>query len=288
MMMDYYDIVTITAETADSFSPLIPVTLLDKLLQGKILGLGRIDHHMATGVLLFHVEDYKVNILSLYVDENQRRKGIGRSLLEKLCCIVRKIPGIDSVHAVLQEKCFEAEAFCKALGIRLEIVEGEAKFPLSLLKESILMKIPENKYCITGDKISRAKLTEYQNHLKKEGDYMLEGDLWSDFVSQSLSLYYTKEDEIQGSAVISHSESGLRLAMLTSHGDVKIPPILLGNLAHILLQSYPEETMITVETVTESTKKLLEQIVPAAVRQERKSVVLPLVALNNKASQGRF
>ena len=274
--MDVYEYITLTPQSAESFSPFIPQTLQEGLLHGKVLGLGSMDNHMAVGALLFQVEEQKVTLRSLYVDEKQRRMGIGRGLVEKLSSILRNVPGIHSVRAILPDENKEAAAFFEAIGALWEVKQTEAEFPLSLLKKSSLMRVQESKYCFCGDKISIEELTYYQKQLMREGNYMLEGDLWSEPVCPSLSVYYRKENEIQGCVIITKEKKGLCLAMLASHGEVKIPPVLLGNLSHRLLADFKEETKIRMETVAPGTRRLLERLIPEAQWRERKIAVLPL------------
>lgn len=274
--MELLDCVTITPELADSFAPLIPPSLLDGLRQETLLGLGSLLGDMPNGALVFQIEDDTSRILSLYVDQYDRRNGTGRFLIEKLRDILRGVPGVYAVRAALPEGAPEAATFFGALGARLEMREGIARFPLSVLEGSPLLTAPKFSHCIPGTKLDRHTLSYYQRTLEKSGDYLMTGDLWEAPARQDLSWYYMKDKTIQGCAVMTETETGLCLAMLVNQGGTDVLPLLLGSLARSLMETCPPETEISLEAVTPEARTLLERIVPTAVKSTRRVAVLDI------------
>lgn len=275
--MAILDCVTITPESADVFAPLIPSLVLKKLCEGEAMGIGSLLGDMPNGALVFRVEGNSAQILSLYVDEYDRGNGTGRFLVEKLRAILRENAGIYSIRAALPEEDNGAAAFFEALGARLEAkASGVTRFPLSALESSLLPAVPGAVCCISGEKLGQDRLAYYQRSLRKDGMDLMEEDLWEPPVRQDLSQYYLKGQTIQGCVVMTETERGLCLAMMVNQGDKMVLPALLCSLSRVLQDACPPETEISLEAVTPEMQKLVERLVPGAVRSSRRVAVLPL------------
>lgn len=275
--MEILDCVTITPEIADSFAPLIPPSVLEALRGENVLGLGCLLGDRPNGALVLEPEEHTARILSLYVDQYDRRNGSGRFLVEKLREVLRHTPGIYSIRAALPEGNDGAVAFFTALGARLETLAGGiSRFPLSALKDSPLLTVPASPCCVSGEELSQDALVYYQRTLQKSGTDLMRENLWEAPVRRDLSWYYQKDKTIQGCTVMTETGTGLCLAMMVNQGDMKVLPALLGTLLRHLMETCPPETEISLEAATPETRKVLARLVPDAVKTTRRVAVLPV------------
>lgn len=275
--MGILDYITITPELADSFVPLIPPSVLEALRGENALGLGCLLGDIPNGALVFEPEGHTARLLSLYVDQYDRRNGTGRFLVETLRGILKDTPGIYSIRATLPGGDDAAAAFFTALGARLETLEGGlSRFPLSALESSPLLAAPASPCCVSGETLSQDALIYYQRTLQKSGMDLMRENLWEPPVRRDLSWYYQKDKAIHGCVVMTETETGLCLAMMVNQGDMKILPVLLGTLLRHLMKTCPPETEIALEAATPETRKVLSRLVPNAVKTTRHVAVLPV------------
>ena len=273
--MEILDCVTITPELADNFAPFIPATLLEDLRSGKVWGLGSFLGNIPNGALIFEIEKNAARILSLYVDQYDRRNGTGRFLVKKLRALLRTLPDIYSIRAPLPDNDTDAAAFFEALDARIEKTESYlASFPLSALKNSPLFSVPKSPHCVPGTKLGRDTLTYFQRVLEKDRAMLIEGNLWEPPVYTDLSWYYVKNRTIQGCVVVSKTQSGLSLAMMVNCGAPTVLPLLLGALLGFTAKTFPPETIISLEAAVPETRKLMDRYVPTAEKRFRQVAVL--------------
>lgn len=273
--MEILDCVTLTPELADAFAPLIPASVLEELRAGRVLGLGSLLDDLPNGAVVFQVEGSAARVLSLYVDQYDRRNGTGRFLMEKLRAVLQKLPGVYSIRVSLPEGA--SPAFFQALGARVETGEGgTVRFPLSALEGSPLFTAPRSSCCLSGEQLGQEVLDSYRRSLKAGDMDLYQGSLWDAPVRRDLSRYYVKDGEIRGCAVMTETETGLCLAMLINQGDRTVLATLLGALLRCLTETCPPETEISLEAVTPETRELLERLVPGAARDVRRVAVLPV------------
>lgn len=275
--MNILDCVTITAETVDRFVPLIPETLAEGLRRETLFGLGSLLGDSPNGALVYQIEERHARILSLYVDEYDRRNGTGLFLIEKLLEVLEKVPGIYTIRATLPEKAEEAEAFFQAAGARIELQEaGRIRFRLEELGGSALLRSAVSENCIPGSRLGQEDLLHYQRTLEKNGAYLMEGNLWDPPVCRELSWYYKKDGVIRGCVIITQTSTGLCLAMLANQGGPETVPALLCALARCLVEQLPPSTEISLEPVLPGTRSLAERIAPGAEKTTCKTAVLSI------------
>ncbi len=275
--MSILNCVALTPEIADEFAPLIPTPVLEELREGRATGLGSLLGGMPNGALVFRLEADAARLLSLYVDEYDRRNGTGRFLMEKLRAILREESGIYSVRAALPEGDDGAAAFFTALGARVETKEvGVTHFPLAAMEDSPLLKVPRSESCVCGEKLGRERLSYYQRTLKKDGTELIEGSLCEPPVRLDLSQFYLSGQTIRSCVIMTQTQSGLCLAMMVNQGDKLALPALLSSLLRTLLETCPPETEISLEAVTPEIQRLVARLVPNAAKSSRQIAVLAI------------
>lgn len=273
--MDILDCVTITPELVDSFATLIPSSLLDALRAEKVMGLGSMLADMPNGALIFRLEDHSAHILSLYVDQYDRRNGTGRFLIKKLRAVLRAVPGIFSIRAALSEDDADTSMFFEAMDSRFETAENvTARFTLSALEDSPLRSLPTSSHCIPGAKLGREELSYFQHLMEKDGTYLMAGNLWEPPVCQDHSWYYIKDKKIQGCVIMTKQQTGLSLSFMVNFGSALVLPSLLSSLFASVSEAFPPETEISLEAISPETRKLLDTFIPSAVKSSRRVAVL--------------
>jgi len=273
--MDILNYATITPDLVDTFAPLIPPSLLDALRTERVMGLGSTLGDLPNGALIFQIEGHTARILSLYVDQYDRRNGTGRSLMEKLRTILRSIPGIYSIRAALPEGNTDAAMFFEAMDSRFETAENvTARFTLSALENSPLRTLPTSSHCIPGSKLGRKELSYFQHLMEKDGTYLMAGNLWESPVCQDHSWYYIKDKKIQGCVIMTKQQTGLSLSFMVNFGSALVLPSLLSCLFASVTEAFPPETEITLEATSPETRKLLDTFIPSAAKSSCRVAVL--------------
>lgn len=274
--MDALDYTLITQDNLDAFAPLIPVSLCRDLRAGEALAIGSLLLDCPNGVLVFSLEGDRALVRSLYVDQYDRRHGTGTFLVEKLRELLKALPEIYSIRAVLPGDAAQTgtAAFFEAAGFRLTGGESRAaRFRLAQLEGSPLLRdLPHP--CKSGDALGGDVLANYQRRLMADGEFLMEQDLTSPAVRQDISQYYVRDGAVRGCAVVTGSEGGLALALVCCHEGKEAVFSLLGSALRAAMELCPPETAVHLEAVNPASRAILEKLVPAADLAAKRVAVL--------------
>lgn len=127
--MEKFEIVVVGKENFDSFSPyLLPRVRRDLQAGSPILAVGAIYGEYAIGAAAAVVEEGEMKLLSLFVDKDTRRCGVGRELLRGLADVFSEM-GISvetaSANYMLEEENHLAvSAFLQRMGFETAITSS--------------------------------------------------------------------------------------------------------------------------------------------------------------------
>ena len=119
---------TITEIGSDNYSYFAP--LMPEVTPGdNVLMLGVIEDDKAAGALASVLENEVASIIALMVAEEDRRKGIGKELVDSFMNLAEHV-GVEGVLAVYPEEKEDLNSFFDALGFWIE--EGEPVYSIEL------------------------------------------------------------------------------------------------------------------------------------------------------------
>lgn len=262
----------IPKESFDVFRPLLLPTITAAAEAGQPLTLlGLTDGPVACGAAAGWLERDTFSIYSFYVAPDYRRRGGGRQLMETIRDLTKDVcqdlsfsytalsPDHDTLPPFLTAMGFteeiERNAFC---GIRLEDLAKNEFF-------SSHHKAPGSAVQ-TFEQISPALLDRAYRAAAARGEAYIAGSLTGPAVDKTVSVALGSKTEPQSFAAVERLRPDLvLLSWLQCARSQDVLPLLTA-LCGLLLEHYPPETLLVIQTINGAALALREKLLPEAIQ----------------------
>jgi len=257
-------LVRITGENRELFRECIPDVWYERLSRKDVAAVGALSPD-AAGAVVAVVEEKDVRLISIYVKEPFRRKGIGMELIRS----AKSMTSLKKKRALAVEYQYPSmrmlEAFLFRCGFRMEL-EGNRIYsvPIKRIPGTELLEKPAAVKA--GKLLPVSRLSE---HVKAEWLYRFGHDLpieldprrsGGEFLPED-SMVFLLREEVLAFAVCSRLEEGvIYLASLysDSRSVMALLPMLQKTISN-LAGKYTEETLCF-SAATEAGKRLAEKV----------------------------
>ncbi len=257
-------LVRITGENRELFRECIPDVWYERLLRKDVAAVGALSPE-AVGAVVTVVEEKDVRLISIYVKEPFRRKGIGTELIRS----AKSMTGLAKKRALAVEYQYPSmralEAFLFRCGFRMEL-EGNQIYSVPIKKIPGTGLLEKPAAVKEGKILPVSRLSE---HVKAEWLYRFGHDLpieldprrsGGEFLPED-SMVFLLREEVLAFAVCSRLEEGvIYLASLysDSRSVMALLPMLQKTVSN-LAGKYTEETLCF-SAATEAGKRLAEKV----------------------------
>lgn len=253
-----------------NFGPLLLPHVRQALERGEpITALGLTDARQACGAAAAWLHGEGVlELCSLYVAPSCRRQGGGRLLVETFCRLVQGRCHTAVIHYTSTQPDHETlPPFLTAVGFTQEgSGSGLYQIVLSELAQApfFARRRPSQKGITSFAQVpSQALRAAYQTAVAQGEDY-LEYPLDDPAVDQQASVAVVEGETVRSFAVITHPAAGrIRLEWVKSGQPQDLPLLLHGVFARVQ-ETYPPDTVLTVQAVTQASEQLVAGLIPAA------------------------
>lgn len=265
------EITVVRKENQEAFENLMPGIFWEK----EYFILGAIEENTACGVIAVHQENTIFNIQYIYVAEEFRRRGIGTALLESLH-IVAKQCGMDVAYCQFAENT-DTEPFVKYLKKNLFNRDEKDSTIYKVLFKDLSTKLLDREPRVSdGDLLP---LSEVASGVWKGFKYRLEQlsvaednipEIEKKIVyDQEVSFLLVRNGEPEGCILIKRQEDDYVLACFCVLGHIN-PLDMMGLFQasyQVMKDSCNQDTKITINALTETTKKMVLDLTDGKAKQ---------------------
>lgn len=264
-------------DEADHAAPLLTAEAVTYIKNNEAFGLALVEEGKARAAVCanFSPEDEAIlEIISLYVAPDYRRRKLGGTLLmELLEAVLSETEGnLKGVIASFMPETEGVEALLTKAGFEIKTDEQAQTFrlPVSELADSPLLKrkksVPEGYILRSLKGISDTTLRQLAEELKRNRV----DDLSLEEMGQALPdcSYVLLNGKLEPKAcAIFHAmgENGIYLSQFfTADGSTAAGMAVLQAAAKALLNRFPDETVLEIPTLTESSAGLVKKLLPSS------------------------
>ena len=264
-------------DEADHAAPLLTAEAVTYIKNNEAFGLALVEEGKARAAVCanFSPEDEAIlEIISLYVAPDYRRRKLGGTLLmELLEAVLSETEGnLKGVIASFMPETEGVEALLTKAGFEIKRDEQAQTFrlPVSELADSPLLKrkksVPEGYILRSLKGISDTTLRQLAEELKRNRV----DDLSLEEMGQALPdcSYVLLNGKLEPKAcAIFHAmgENGIYLSQFfTADGSTAAGMAVLQAAAKALLNRFPDETVLEIPTLTESSAGLVKKLLPSS------------------------
>lgn len=248
-------------------------------LPDDIMMLGAIDVSgnapKAVGLMIFHARETSVYIDWLYVDEEQRRRGIGTMLLNNLKTALIDDPdaSIKTVFMNFDETIVGMGAFLRENAFAVAFYDGEFNI-FAPLKSVRLMKQKEGDgrtlRSIPLSEVKKESFDAFESYLDKAGDEVMGvvGPIEaSDYRPESRAIM--DGDKIVGIMLVGNTVRKDTVIIdwvysVPKHVLVAVP-LAFDDVITQLRKNLPENTMISMASMNQNVGSIIRKTMPGAV-----------------------
>ena len=250
----------------DKFAHLFPDDLLDELEADEIM-IGYVEEEplAATGILMAHVNDLEVFIDWIYVDEDHRRKGAGRSMMEFLIDSCAQIEELSGLSIVFSQEHKEMKSFLDACEFFVVFKEGCKGFETTLGDFPKFPVMGESGEIIPISEVPEKELERFTvavNNTSVPGAAVSLPFGAANYLPESTALL--EDGKIKGLCLMEEKDYGLSLSWaynLSSHAANF--PALLNKCINLL-----KEKIMGIASVGEKVDEIIETYIPVKKSSE--------------------
>ncbi len=256
----------------DKFSHLFPDTILQDLPADEIL-IGYIEENplAATGILMAHIEENNMMIDWLYVDEEYRRKGAAREMIDFLIENSEKAEGIYGISAIFTQEHDNMFKMFKAMNFFVSFREGTVGFETTVEDFPIFPVIGEKSGEIMS--VKDVPSEELNRFSKLVNDSALPGIAisfpftFSSYIPESSVIL--ENGKIKGVCLMEESGDGLILSWAYNISKQAANfPALLNYCTKLIKDKYPAKTSIGIASLNTKVNEIIDTYVPVKDRVE--------------------
>ncbi|MBP3719336.1 MAG: GNAT family N-acetyltransferase [Eubacterium sp.] len=256
----------------DKFSHLFSDSILQDLPADEIL-LGYIEENpiVATGILMAHVEENDMMIDWLYVDEDYRRKGAAREMIEFLIENSEKAEGVYGVSAVFTQEHENMNKMFEDMNFFVSFREGTVgfettvedfpMFPVIGEKSGEIMSVKD----VPSDELDR--FSKIVNDVVFPGIAIPFPFAFSSYIPESSVIL--ENGRIKGVCLMKEGVDGLILSWAYNISkEAANFPALLNYCTKLIKDKYPADTSIGIASLGIKVDEIIETYIPVKNRVE--------------------
>lgn len=253
-----------------AFRELISAETEQRLREGEKLSvIGLTYGKYAAGAVAFHMEEEHVEIISLYVSPDFRRKGGGKILLSVIEKIAEELDSWVSVSfSAFDEESRTLEALFAAADYELRDDVDYRSYMVTLADcedSEALKKAPRDNRLKYFSELSETKLKSYNKQAEAKLAPLPVGGLLSEALDRELSVAYEENGRVKGFVAIENMdyENGIRLAAAFNGTDNPMVLMWLVKAAFSVAEKkYDENTPLLIDVVDETADRFVRYVLP--------------------------
>lgn len=268
-------IYAIGPEEAEYAAPLLTPEAVTLIQNGDSFGLaleeeGKICAAVCAG---FSLENESIlEIISLYVAKEYRRRGLGTTLVLEL--LDRMMEATDASIRYLTANCLSSDDALNAMFSKLgfEIMQEESaiswQLPIGSLSDSFLMKtsatLPVNMSLCPLESLSKYQMRQLVQKLEEhQMDYLSCEQMEQAHQKASYVLMDEKDEPAVCAVFTVDANSCITLSQFFTKYKNPAPSIVVLQAgAKVLMEQFPAEAVLEIPTLTESSSKLVQRLLP--------------------------
>lgn len=270
--------------TIEKIEVLFPVSVANEIKKGEAFGLAIEEEGEIRGAVsaAFYPETDHLEVLSIYVAKEARRRHLGATLLlQMIYAVMEETEGeLRAVTMSFLENTEGMKAFLEMIGFEMEILKEEGSFFLDrkLLEESRIMEMAGNG---VGKDIMVTSLKELSDYELKELYHQLQ-ESETAYISlkelQKISNDYSyvireKQKEFLACCIITGDKQPVLAQFYAKKGNAKYGTAVLTKSLLALIKEEGDRRL-EIPCISVSSIRLLEKLVPGAKKENYIRAVL--------------
>ncbi|MEG0764259.1 MAG: GNAT family N-acetyltransferase [Oscillospiraceae bacterium] len=281
------EIMLLTKENRGAYEPCIMGDIWLHMEDNDIFGYGIAEDNNAVGAVVCSYVDGLVNILSLGVSPEYRRRGLARKLLTHLeqMCSANEFVEIQARFFMDAQACMPLEELFASCGYSL--TDGDFKQVSFVLGDLVESRI-EKQLRKTNEAQTMKKLRTLGELTPEQQEWLLNSVNveWSEMprLSLSRSCASLRNGEILGAVLISEENGSLEIVQLYSAADSEAASMLcLFATMGEALDTMPPETMVRFHAADDITNNLTTKLLDnCKIKTTNERIAYRSVALNGE------
>ncbi len=252
------EFVIIDEGNAQAFRKLIPSEVYTFLLIPDVLALGIVEDNVAIAAVVFRADDEgDAELLSVCVDENYRRQGLGTELMSQAADILTENVQVTRFFCSYED-AGDKESFVAFLKyLEFSIEEDDAvciRTTVGDLKQIEILKGSGSGKCEAFDDLTTMQKKKLGDEDMDLAPYFRDGN-----VDGKMSCAIFDDSAVIGCLVFTKEKDGsLDIAWARNEGDRPENMILMLRHAVAAAKDYPDDRMIYIPLLNASSRKLAE------------------------------
>ena len=285
------ELYSIGPNEADHAAPLLTAEAVESIKSGEAFGMALVEEgevRAAACTRLLSENEAVLELISLYVAPAFRRRALGGTLLMELLeetmnatdgglhwVVTSFMPGTEGVEPLLAKAGFRMEQDRQAVSWRLPVAE---------LADSPLLKrpapLPAGCSLHTLEELPDFCLRQLVQELTENGVNDLTAAEMRQALQTSSYILLDQKSQPKACAIFSKSgENGIYLSQFfTTAGNAAAAMAVLQAGGKALLAQFPGETVLEIPTLTASSARLVQKLIPSSQASYLTRAVLELPA----------
>lgn len=282
------ELVAIGPDDTELVAPLLTPEAVEYINSGMAFGMAAVEEEETRAAVcarLLPENDAVLEIISLYVAPAFRRRGLGGTLLMELIEETMEATdgGIRWVTSAFDSQIEGLEALLTKAGFAIEYDNEAVTWQLTM-GELASAPLMEHKAAASGlslcplKELSEQQIKQLVNILiENYVDYMSVQEIRQALAECSYVAYSQNNTPVACSVFTALSEEKIVLSQFFSKTDTSSLLAVLQASAAALIENYPADTILEIPTLTRSSAKLVEKLLPCSKAVRSVKSVLELV-----------
>ena len=255
-----------------AFEELLLPSVNAKLKKGEMLPIiGLLSQNVAVGAIALNAKEGRIEILSLYVAPDYRKKGGGRLLLETAELLASRLESkLYARFTVVDEETELLEKALSACGLNLRN-DKEARTYMVVLadceEEENIRNEEHDKNLKFLEGLSPAKLKSLTKLCESKEVYVPKGGFLAEKLDKGLSAVYEEKSGLKGFITVEHISYKDGIRITAAYNDDSNPMIMMWLLKAVLskaLEKYDDKTPLLIDVTGETADKYVRYLLPEA------------------------
>ena len=253
------------------FVHLFPDELLDQIEADEIIiGYVEEDPLKATGILMAHVEELEVMIDWLFVDEDYRRRGAGKAMLNFLIKSCEQIDELGGVSIIFTQEHESMKGFLDACEFFVIFEEGHKGFETTLgdfPKFPVFGPVGEVMPITDVPERELARFSEAVNNSAIPGAAVDIPFGAANYLPESTVVL--EDGKIKGVCLMEEKDYGLSLSWAYNlSSEASNFPALLNKSIKLLRKKYDDDTVLGLASLSAKVDEIIETYIPVKKSSE--------------------
>ena len=268
-------IYAIGPEEAEYVASLLTPEAVTLIQNGERFGLALVEEGKARAAVCAGVSpenEEVLEIISLYVEKEYRRRGLGTTLVLELLDYVMEVTDASLSYMTASYLSDDDALSAMFTNLGFEIMQEESaiswQLPLGKLPDSTLMKtsvtLPEGTELYPVVSLSKYHIRQLVHKLKENGIDILSVEQIEKAHQEASFVLMDEKEEPSGCAIFMVSENThITLSQFFTKYKNPAPSMeMLQSGAKVLLEQFPPEAVLEIPTLTESSSRLVQRLLP--------------------------